>query len=467
MRNLCQLLLVILCIPAWGNDKINLSDEFKKLINNGAYELKLSNKLSDRIIKQSDSLSKFELSSLLTYKNGLIIYERGGGKLLYLTDSGNITRLDKSIYSGERFGAFVFLDNDTIYSVGGYGFWHITGAVRIFNEKTNEWGILNVSNNIRIASGINSIGYYDKKTKKLYVIYSNYKDEYLKNNSDNQEENLIRVQMFDLKTKDWHPNEIILNKKIGSDINDIKTITSLPNGILVNSKYFKENIFLSFSDNKIYKVPSQIIMELSQLNNQESEYISYSKDSSIYFYDIETKKIKFIKVSNLIPVIGESLFYININEFTKYKSVVFLVIVVSIISIILFIKLTRKQKHNNQLNHLQEKIALESKVDDFCELLDNQETTCIDKLLTNYQNDKLTSIEEINKILNIEKRPYRIRNNIRADLLKMINKKFIDYSGLNEELIIRVRSDFDKRYFQYSLNERFVNKIRIKNENKN
>lgn len=465
MKNLYPLLAIFLSIPALGNDKIILPNELNALIKNGANELKLSFKLRERLILQNDTLSKFELSSIIPYKNGLIIYERGGGKLLFLNNQGNLNRLDKSNYSGERFGAFVFENNDTIYSLGGYGFWHITGAVRIFNEKTNEWGIINVSRNVRISNGVNSHGYYDSKTKKLYVIYSNYKDEYIKHSDEKQGENekLLSIQIFDLKTKDWNKNEIYLNRKIGSDINDIKVIATLSNGIIVNSKSFEENIFLSFENNKIYKVPSSFALELSQLNNQEREFISYVKDSSIYFYDIETKKMKFITLNNLIPIKEESLYHEKNNEIKKHKFEILFLAASIMASIIIFLKMKKKRSNKDQKVTIQDKTMLNNKVDDFCELLDNQENAVLEKLLNNYQDQKLTSIEEINKILNIEKRQYRIRNNIRADLLKIINKKFIDYSGINEELIIRVRSDFDKRYFQYSLNERFVNKIRMKN----
>jgi len=62
------------------------------------------------------------------------------------------------------------------------------------------------------------------------------------------------------------------------------------------------------------------------------------------------------------------------------------------------------------------------------------------RLSENYRAGKKSSIDEINKILGIDKRPYKIANNIRADALKMINKKFMDFSANSDELIIRERS---------------------------
>lgn len=95
----------------------------------------------------------------------------------------------------------------------------------------------------------------------------------------------------------------------------------------------------------------------------------------------------------------------------------------------------------------------------FIDLLDANESSVISKLAENYKAGKKTSIDEINKILGIDKRPYKIANNIRADGLKMINKKFMNFSASTDELIIRERSTFDKRFFEYTLNQRYVNKV--------
>ena len=99
------------------------------------------------------------------------------------------------------------------------------------------------------------------------------------------------------------------------------------------------------------------------------------------------------------------------------------------------------------------------------DLLNEIEQQIVQTIAEDFKAERLTSIDKINKILGIEKRPYKIKNNLRADVLKMINKKFMDYLGNNDELIIRERSEFDKRFFEYTINERYVNKIIFKKEN--
>ena len=87
-------------------------------------------------------------------------------------------------------------------------------------------------------------------------------------------------------------------------------------------------------------------------------------------------------------------------------------------------------------------------------------------IIQNHKAASLTSSDQINEILGINNRIYKIRNNIRAATLKLINKKFIDYIGTNEDLIIRIRSKFDKRYFAYTINEKYITKIELERTKK-
>ena len=74
----------------------------------------------------------------------------------------------------------------------------------------------------------------------------------------------------------------------------------------------------------------------------------------------------------------------------------------------------------------------------------------------NEQIQKYTTTIELNNKLGIENKPIKIQNNLRATLIGDINKKFYLATTANEELIERVRSDFDKRFFEYKLNRRFA-----------
>jgi hypothetical protein len=43
----------------------------------------------------------------------------------------------------------------------------------------------------------------------------------------------------------------------------------------------------------------------------------------------------------------------------------------------------------------------------------------------------------------------------------MINKKFMVYAGIGDDLILKQRTEFDKRFFEYSIDQRFISKLRL------
>jgi hypothetical protein len=65
----------------------------------------------------------FKIGQSLVFNQSVIFTENGTGRLIQLDASGNLERIDRTQYGGDRFGAYVFVYKDTIYSIGGYGFW--------------------------------------------------------------------------------------------------------------------------------------------------------------------------------------------------------------------------------------------------------------------------------------------------------------------------------------------------------
>ena len=72
----------------------------------------------------------------------------------------------------------------------------------------------------------------------------------------------------------------------------------------------------------------------------------------------------------------------------------------------------------------------------------------------------MTSVNSVNEVLGISRKDVKSQNNIRAAALQMINHKFIAYSGLNDELILKQRTEFDKRFFEYFIHTKYVQKVK-------
>jgi hypothetical protein len=88
-----------------------------------------------------------------------------------------------------------------------------------------------------------------------------------------------------------------------------------------------------------------------------------------------------------------------------------------------------------------------------------------DLLLLLFKNNlqkQNTTVTQINKVLGTEKKPFKIQNNIRGEVLTTMNNKFMAFASVSNNLIERQRSEYDKRHMEYFINEKYISKLSIK-----
>ena len=81
-------------------------------------------------------------------------------------------------------------------------------------------------------------------------------------------------------------------------------------------------------------------------------------------------------------------------------------------------------------------------------------------LVSNTLEEKMTSVNQLNQVLGVSKKPVKIQNNIRFNTYLMINKKFMVYSGVADDLVEKQRTELDKRFFEYSIAKKYLHKIK-------
>jgi hypothetical protein len=375
--------------------------------------------------------------------------------LFKIDSSGKPIRIDKTNYQGSNFGAVIGSFRDTIYLAGGYGFWSTSGAVKYYKDKFQEWDVFRVTQDIRFANGINAIAYQNENTGKLYLIYRKTPPEYLTIKSDEQ----LYVQCFNLQTKQWWENEIPLNNKIASKLNDLTIIAETKWGFIANSKISGHSILLDFEDNEVYEISDDYSTDLIQTKNKLREMVSFWNESGINLYDYQNDtlvKVPFQK--NDLKPLGESI-YAKSAVAELSKNIHLPSIALSFISLVLLgLLIQEKRKKKITQTIYNEVIKEENKeINDFINSLENEERTIIETLLENQKNHgKNTTIQELNKNLGIEKKPMKIQNNIRAAIIANINKKYGMFTSSKESLVERIRSEFDKRFFEYRLNKKLL-----------
>jgi hypothetical protein len=132
-------------------------------------------------------------------------------------------------------------------------------------------------------------------------------------------------------------------------------------------------------------------------------------------------------------------------------------IVLLIVAVLIIVK-SKNKKESVQVtsNKLVDKIYSSK---EFFQLLNHDEKEILSLILNNSIKDKKTSIDEINKTLGIQSRPYKIQNNIRAEVISKINKTYAAFNEIGDEIIIRNQAAFDKRFKEYQINDRYLKKL--------
>lgn len=77
-------------------------------------------------------------------KQGLFVLIDGTGRVYRVQKQENeidFVRIDSTHYTGYNFGAYGFAIHDTLFSLGGYGFWRHNGHLRYFKGAQQGWEI--------------------------------------------------------------------------------------------------------------------------------------------------------------------------------------------------------------------------------------------------------------------------------------------------------------------------------------
>ncbi len=226
--------------------------------------------------------------NLIKNRNGLFTNISSTGKVYHISlisDTVIFTRIDSTIYEGYNNAAYVFSNNDTIYSLGGYGFWHFNGDLRYYRQSSRGWEVAPL--NKRINFNVDDHGiHYDQQTGKIFYVTGEYFDEGIKR--DVNDKPPISVYELNLKSKNWYELGIRTDEFFRI-IAKANRIASLPWGELVYTPPQAVNklqpYLLDYNENKIYKLkePDKInkVFDGIMYNKSSNRFISYYNDSTL------------------------------------------------------------------------------------------------------------------------------------------------------------------------------------------
>jgi hypothetical protein len=83
------------------------------------------------------------------------------------------------------------------------------------------------------------------------------------------------------------------------------------------------------------------------------------------------------------------------------------------------------------------------------ELLEEKERSLLEFIYHYSAEERLTTIEEINKVIGVANRSMEVQKRMRSDLIGSINQKMGLITKDKKSIISKQRSEFDKRSFEY------------------
>jgi hypothetical protein len=408
--------------------------------------------------------------SLLKKKDTLYLQLLGSGRLYQIQKQGKsqyeFIRLDSTFYFGSNFGSINFFYKDTLFKLGGGGFWKITDYFTFFSTKTNEWELISSKKGIPVyQSPENGVVFFiDQLNGKFYLSNSiNQLDFPASLNTAYSDTSLV----FDFKDKTWKNlgklNPALkekLQKSIGlkttfgpylifhSDL-EMKWLNFSTNqfGVLTKDKQaeFREKWL------KLYKGLPEHLFQFTMGN--QFYLIRIENDGTIQYESVELNSKDFVD-PNAQPIYSNSFIGSLLNKIEPGRPIIGNVFIVLMV-LLLYSLYNKKIKKKNTPIEIQSILYK-----NFYSALTSIEKDLILSIYELQIKQEQISIKAINKIIGVQQKDTITQNKSRSDYFLRINQKFKLATRASELLIVKQREETDKRIYNYNINPVFMDSLK-------
>ena len=394
---------------------------------------------------------------LIKNNNGLYTILDGSGRLYKASLKNNqpvFERIDSTTYFGSNFHSFIFSFRDTIYSLGGYGFWKTNGLLRYYLEQRHEWEIMKLNKEIPLKTGeTHDLIWYDQASGKLYFGFTK-EGPGTTTDTESKNELHFETQVLDLVKKEWQQVGI-LSSFLKNDLTSVANIASSPFGQMI--AFGNKNLFLDYANNKVYRLSDAKQREIEQLpTSTGNAHVNYFIDSTFYSWLTEKDLVDSLKIDKKDLVLLDEKIYTTtphtvIDEKSSSNSMPVILIIAGLAAFIpigyyFWKKRSRLPGFPGQLDNNGH---ITDNTNDFIIAFTPLEIEVIQVVFENSSKGAYTSIEELNKALGVSKKNNEIQKKQRSDIITAINKRYSYIKRSNQELIEKKRTEFDKRSFEY------------------
>jgi hypothetical protein len=408
--------------------------------------------------------------SLFKKKQQVFIQLMGSGRLYQIQKQrkGDYTfiRLDSTFYSGSNFGCINLFYKDTLFQLGGTGFWNIKNHFTFFSKKTHEWEFFATKQPITVfQSPEKGIMYYtDQEKGKLYLSNSINRLEFPASLNTSLSDT---CRVFDFNKRTWETLGRInpALKEIVEKSMNLKTIF----GPYIVFHSDLEMFWLNFSTNQFGVLNKDKQAEFKEkwlkLYKGRPEYnyqfvmgnhfylIRIEANGALNYETIDLNMDDFVD-SNTQPIYSNSLVVSFFKKIGPGKPIIGNVFVVCLVLLLyaFYNKKIKKKKTPLEVQSILYK--------NFYSALTAIEKELIQSMYQLQINNEQISIKAINKIIGVQQKDTITQNKSRSDYFLRINQKFNLATRASEALIVKEREATDKRLYNYSINASFIEEIK-------
>ena len=417
----------------------------------------------------------FTTSNIIKKGNDVYIQPLGTGRLYKAFNKYGkigIERIDQTVHSGVSFYAQNLFVKDTLFQIGGLGFWQIRGLITYYSTKTKQWELVQTNRAVQtyFDDQKDAVIHYDDQRvdPKLYVsnsyYYPNYPSSFETASTDS-------CYVYDFNSKTWNAlGKITPAYKRVFDLKHTHEMDLHINKLLIFQTQL-EFYWADFEQNKVGTFNSAENNRLRELwlstyNNDKSGLqtgFQFNLGEDVYFMKLNDEtNLTWIKTrlnlneldnKNAQPLYNsKSSFLESIGLFiTEHKSNILIIIIVIIIAIAIRYNNVKKKKIPDELVVIL--------YDNFFNSLTIIEKELIEALYQHNLKDEELSTKTINKIIGVQQKDTLTQNKSRSDHFIKINQKFKMSTQNTESLFIKTRDSQDKRQYNYSLNPKYIHAI--------
>jgi hypothetical protein len=404
-------------------ERINFQNEnYEVLKVNKENSFKIKKKLRFEGVILGDILPNYDVNVFPKGKIRILTVPGTGQVYEFDLDKSLFKRIDKTFYKGYNFKALQYIQNDTLFSLGGTGFWQYHNLLTFYDPTSNEWQVMYPKGDRPEGIYLNSSGISDGK---VFAI------EKLRDLDNKDSKRKAQIFEFDIKSKAWSNfGELNIPLLSEFEINAPEFQWSSNHLFFLHSK---EAIYADAKNNKVYKYneshrsiitnKGMIFISKGWVYTFRNEHNIFSLDS-IPYSELQRNSILLGDLYSKAP-------QTQIN-FKVYITVFFIILCIG--SILLYrINLKSKRK----------RAALSSRTP----------PKYFDKMLEAYKvngADHLLSTDELSKIIECDTMAFDTQRQYRSKFISSINTYALDNFGISDAFY-RLNHVSDKRFIQYGV----------------